>query len=217
MSELSEAHAVARLLGAPPGYVGHEEGGQLTEAVRRKPFSVVLFDEIEKAHRDVFNVLLQILDDGRLTDGQGHEIDFTHTLVMLTSNLKGEDALKAHFRPEFLNRLDEVLEYRPLEKEQLHSIVDVQLARLARQLEDKEIALELTDVAKRSLADEGFDPEYGARPLKRVIQRRIQNKLADAILAGELDAGDTARFDFGESGYTLRVEPAASPEPAAVA
>jgi len=217
MSEYMEKHSVSRMIGAPPGYVGYEEGGALSEAVRRKPHSVILLDEIEKAHPDVFNVLLQILDDGRLTDGQGHEIDFTHTLVMLTSNLKGEDALKAHFRPEFLNRLDEVLEYRPLEKEQLHSIVDVQLARLARQLEDKEIALELTDVAKRSLADEGFDPEYGARPLKRVIQRRIQNKLADAILAGELDAGDTARFDFGESGYTLRVEPAASPEPAAVA
>ena len=136
---------------------------------------------------------------------------------MLTSNLKGEDALKAHFRPEFLNRLDEVLEYRPLEREEIHSIVDVQLARLAKQLEEKEIAIELSDAAKQSLSDEGFDPEYGARPLKRVIQRRLQNKLADAILAGELNAGDTARFDFGEHGYTLQVVHAVRSEPAAVA
>jgi len=217
MSEYMEKHSVSRMIGAPPGYVGYEEGGALSEAVRRKPHSVILLDEIEKAHPDVFNVLLQILDDGRLTDGQGHEIDFTHTLVMLTSNLKGEDALKAHFRPEFLNRLDEVLEYRPLEREEIHSIVDVQLARLAKQLEEKEIAIELSDAAKQSLSDEGFDPEYGARPLKRVIQRRLQNKLADAILAGELNAGDTARFDFGEHGYTLQVVHAVRSEPAAVA
>ena len=217
MSEYMEKHSVSRMIGAPPGYVGYEEGGALSEAVRRKPHSVILLDEIEKAHPDVFNVLLQILDDGRLTDGQGHEVDFTQTLVMMTSNLKGEAALRAHFRPEFLNRLDEILEYHALEKEQIFSIVDVQLRRLARHLEEKDIGIELTDAARQALADEGFDPEYGARPLKRAIQRRIQNRLADAILSGELNAGDTARFDFEGGAFRLEVVHAAHAEPAAVA
>ncbi len=217
MSEYMEKHSVSRMIGAPPGYVGYEEGGALSEAVRRKPHSVILLDEIEKAHPDVLNVLLQILDDGRLTDGQGHEIDFTHTLVLLTSNLRGDDELRAHLRPEFLNRLDETLEYNSLDREQIRSIVDVQIARLGQHLAEKDISIEMTEAAKLALGDEGFDPEYGARPLKRVIQRRIQNRLADAILSGALNAGDTARFDFGDEGYLLDIVPAEKPQPAAVA
>jgi ATP-dependent Clp protease ATP-binding subunit ClpB len=217
MSEYMEKHSVSRMLGAPPGYVGYEEGGALSEAVRRKPHSVILLDEIEKAHPDVFNVLLQILDDGRLTDGQGHEIDFTHTLVLMTSNLRSKDTLSAHFRPEFLNRLDEVLEYSTLEKAQIHRIVDVQLKRLAEHLAEQEISIEVSQAAKDSLAEEGFDPEFGARPLKRCIQRRVQNRLADAILSGELAPGDTARIDFGESGYVLKVSKATVEQHAAVA
>jgi len=212
MSEYMEKHAVSRMLGAPPGYVGYDEGGALTEAVRRKPHAVILFDEIEKAHPDVFNVLLQILDDGRLTDGQGHVVDFTHTLVLLTSNLRGEGEVRARFRPEFINRLDEVIQYKPLERSQIAKIVDVQLARLARRLSEQELALELTKAAKDALAEEGWDPEYGARPLKRAIQRRLENKLAEAILSGKLLPGDTAVFDFGERGWSLtprhRAEPA---------
>ncbi|MAB80460.1 MAG: type VI secretion system ATPase TssH [Planctomycetes bacterium] len=217
MSEYMEKHSVSRMLGAPPGYVGYEEGGALSEAVRRKPHSVILLDEIEKAHPDVFNVLLQILDDGRLTDGQGHQIDFTHTLVLMTSNLRGKDTLSAHFRPEFLNRLDEVLEYSTLKKAQIHCIVDVQLKRLAKHLAEQEISIELSQKAKDSLAEEGFDPEFGARPLKRCIQRRVQNRLADAILSGELAPGDTARIDFSESGYVLEVSKATVEQHAAVA
>jgi ATP-dependent Clp protease ATP-binding subunit ClpB len=195
MSEYMEKHSVARMIGAPPGYVGYEEGGALTEAVRRKPHSVLLLDEVEKAHPDVFHVLLQLLDDGRLTDGQGHVVDFTQTLVLMTSNLRAEDELKRTFRPEFLNRLDEVIAYRPLEKDVLRKIVSVQIDRLARHLAEQEIGLELTDDALDLLAAEGWDPEYGARPLKRAIQRRVQNPLASAILAGELTASDVARFD----------------------
>jgi ATP-dependent Clp protease ATP-binding subunit ClpA len=160
---------------------------------------------------------LQILDDGRLTDGQGHEIDFTHTLVLMTSNLRSKDTLSAHFRPEFLNRLDEVLEYSTLEKAQIHRIVDVQLKRLAEHLAEQEISIEVSQAAKDSLAEEGFDPEFGARPLKRCIQRRVQNRLADAILSGELAPGDTARIDFGESGYVLKVSKATVEQHAAVA
>jgi ATP-dependent Clp protease ATP-binding subunit ClpB len=208
MSEFMEKHSVARMIGAPPGYVGYEEGGMLTEAVRRKPHSVVLFDEIEKAHPDVFHILLQILDDGRLTDGQGHVVDFTQTLVLMTSNLRSDAELKGHFRPEFLNRLDEILTYKPLEKEQLAKIVEVQLARVAKHLTEQEIGLELTQAAKDSLAVEGWDPEFGARPLKRVLQRRVQNLLAKAILEGSLHAGDTAVVDFGDEGWTLDVRKA---------
>jgi len=193
------------MIGAPPGYVGYEEGGALTEAVRRKPHSVILLDEVEKAHPDVFHVLLQILDDGRLTDGQGHVVDFTQTLVLMTSNLRGEDELKGHFRPEFLNRLDEVITYHSLDKEVIRSIVDVQIQRLTKGLEEKEIALELSTAAKDALAEEGWDAEYGARPLKRAIQKRVQNRLADALLAGELFAGDTAVIDFGDDGFRLEV------------
>jgi ATP-dependent Clp protease ATP-binding subunit ClpB len=191
------------MIGAPPGYVGYEEGGALTEAVRRKPHAVILLDEVEKAHPDVFNVLLQILDDGRLTDGQGHVVDFTQTLVLMTSNLRGEAEVRARFRPEFINRLDEVLVYSPLAKAEIAKIVDVQLARLAKRMAEQELALELTPAAKNALAEEGWDPEYGARPLKRAIQRRLENKLAEAILSGKLVAGDTAVFDFGEGGWKL--------------
>jgi ATP-dependent Clp protease ATP-binding subunit ClpB len=197
------------MIGAPPGYVGYDQGGALTEAVRRKPHSVILLDEVEKAHPDVFNVLLQILDDGRLTDGQGHVVDFTQTLVLMTSNLRDEKDVRARFRPEFINRLDEVILYKPLEREQIRRIVDVQLARLARRLTEQEVALELTQAARDALAEEGWDPEYGARPLKRAIQRRLENKLAEAILSGSLLPGATAAFDFGEGGWKFEPRRAA--------
>jgi len=203
MSEYMEKHAVSRMLGAPPGYVGYDEGGALTEAVRRKPHCVILMDEVEKAHPDVFNVLLQILDDGRLTDGQGHVVDFTQTLVLMTSNLRSEAEVKRHFRPEFVNRLDEVLVYKALERAQVHAIVDVQLARLQKRMAEQDLALELTHAAREALAEEGWDPEYGARPLKRAIQRRLENKLAESILSQKLLPGDTALFDFGEDGWKL--------------
>jgi ATP-dependent Clp protease ATP-binding subunit ClpB len=209
MSEYMEKHAVSRMIGAPPGYVGYDQGGALTEAVRRKPHSVILLDEVEKAHPDVFNVLLQILDDGRLTDGQGHVVDFTQTLVLMTSNLRDEKDVRARFRPEFINRLDEVILYKPLEREQIRRIVDVQLARLARRLTEQEVALELTQAARDALAEEGWDPEYGARPLKRAIQRRLENKLAEAILSGSLLPGATAAFDFGEGGWKFEPRRAA--------
>jgi len=215
MSEFMEQHSVARMIGAPPGYVGYEEGGRLTEAVRRRPYSVVLFDEVEKAHRDVFNVLLQVLDDGRLTDGQGRTVNFKNTVIVMTSNLGSDriqqltgeqateweieaavkDVLKAAFRPEFLNRIDETIVFHPLGKEQLTRIVDVQLGKLRKRLEARELKLALGDDAKRLLADEGYDPQFGARPLKRVIQQRIENPLASRILAGEFAQGDTIRVD----------------------
>ena len=207
MSEFMEKHSVSRMIGAPPGYVGYDEGGALTEAVRRKPHCVVLLDEVEKAHSDVFNVLLQILDDGRLTDGQGHVVDFTQTLVLMTSNLRDEAQVKTIFRPEFINRLDEVIEYRPLSRGELRAIVDVQVRRVERQLAEREFDLELSDAAKDALAEEGWSEEYGARPLKRAIQRRIQNRLADAILSGNLTAGDTAGFDFVDGEFTFSVRP----------
>jgi ATP-dependent Clp protease ATP-binding subunit ClpB len=211
MSEFMEQHSVARLIGAPPGYVGYEEGGRLTEAVRRKPYSVILFDEVEKAHRDVFNVLLQVLDDGRLTDGQGRTVNFKNTVIVMTSNIgsaeiqrlagkqapeweveaKVKDLLKEHFRPEFLNRIDEIIVFHPLSKEQIGRIVDVQLAQLRKRLASRGIKLVLEDDAKKLLADEGYDPTYGARPLKRVIQQRIENPLASRILAGDFGEGDT--------------------------
>jgi ATP-dependent Clp protease ATP-binding subunit ClpB len=195
MSEYQERHTVSRLVGAPPGYVGYEEGGQLTEAVRRRPYSVVLLDEIEKAHAEVFDVLLQILDDGRLTDGQGRTVDFRNTVIIMTSNIRSAESLSEHFRPEFLNRIDEIVEFKALSREQLTEIVELQLARLRRRLADRELSLELTDAAKEALAEAGWDPAYGARPLKRAIQRLLENPLALRLLEGEFVAGDTIRVD----------------------
>ncbi|MEM6673523.1 MAG: AAA family ATPase [Planctomycetota bacterium] len=204
MSEFMEKHAVSRLVGAPPGYVGYEEGGVLTEAVRRKPHSVILLDEVEKAHPDVFNILLQLLDDGRLTDGQGRTVDFTQTLVLMTSNLRSEDSVKEFFRPEFVNRLDEVLVFQPLKKEQIRSIVDVQLERLRKQLADRDIVLEVTEEAVERLAELGYDPEFGARPLKRVLQKNVQNVLAEAILRDEVRPGQTAVIDVHEDLFGVK-------------
>jgi ATP-dependent Clp protease ATP-binding subunit ClpB len=195
MSEYQERHTVARLIGAPPGYVGYEEGGQLTEAVRRRPYSVILLDEIEKANNEVFDVLLQILDDGRLTDGHGRTVDFRNTVLIMTSNLRSTEQMREFFRPEFLNRIDEVVEFKPLTKEQLGEIVELQLARLRARLADRGIELELTDEAKQVVADAGWDPTYGARPLKRALQRMVENPLALRLLEGEFSDGDTVRVD----------------------
>jgi ATP-dependent Clp protease ATP-binding subunit ClpB len=214
MSEFMEKHSVARLIGAPPGYVGYEEGGYLTEAVRRKPYSVVLMDEVEKAHPDVFNVLLQVLDDGRLTDGQGRTVDFRNTVIIMTSNLgsqriqelAGEEhyaQMKAavmevvgdYFRPEFINRIDEVVVFHPLGREQIRAITGIQIGYLKRRLEDRDMDLELTDAALDRLGEAGFDPVYGARPLKRAIQQQLENPLAQEILAGRFVAGDTVLVD----------------------
>ncbi len=195
MSEYQERHTVARLVGAPPGYVGYEEGGQLTEAVRRRPYSVVLLDEIEKAHPEVFDVLLQILDDGRLTDGQGRTVDFRNTVIIMTSNLRSADALRDVFRPEFLNRIDEIIEFHPLSREQLGEIVEHQLRRLRERLAARGLQLDVTDAAKEVVAEAGWDPAYGARPLKRALQRLIENPLALRLLAHEFDEGDTVRVD----------------------
>jgi ATP-dependent Clp protease ATP-binding subunit ClpB len=214
MSEYQERHTVARLIGAPPGYVGYEEGGQLTEAVRRRPYSVVLLDEVEKAHNEVFDVLLQILDDGRLTDGQGRTVDFRNTVLIMTSNIRSADAMRDHFRPEFLNRIDEIVVFQALEREQLGEIVELQLARLRERLAERRIELELTDAAKAALAEAGWDPTYGARPLKRAIQRLVENPLALRLLEGEFADGDTVRVDAGEGGE-LVFEKAAAPEPVA--
>jgi ATP-dependent Clp protease ATP-binding subunit ClpB len=220
MSEYMEKHTVARLIGAPPGYVGYEEGGQLTEAVRRKPYAVLLFDEIEKAHADVFNVLLQVLDDGRLTDGQGRVVNFKNTVVIMTSNIgsptiqdltqRGADQeelneavfeeLRGQLRPEFLNRIDEVIVFRPLSRAQIGRIVEIQLGRLRKLLADRKLTLELTDAARQRLGEEGYDPVYGARPLKRVIQQRLQNPLALSLLQGEFREGDTILVDVGPGG-----------------
>jgi ATP-dependent Clp protease ATP-binding subunit ClpB len=195
MSEYQERHTVARLIGAPPGYVGYEQGGQLTEAVRRRPYAVILLDEIEKAHAEVFDVLLQVLDDGRLTDGQGRTVDFRNTVLIMTSNIRTAESMREHFRPEFLNRIDEIVEFRPLSREQLGEIVELQLARLRERLAERELSLELTDAAKEALADAGWDPAYGARPLKRAIQRLLENPLALRLLEGEYTHGDTIRVD----------------------
>jgi ATP-dependent Clp protease ATP-binding subunit ClpB len=195
MSEYQERHTVARLVGAPPGYVGYEEGGQLTEAVRRRPYSVVLLDEIEKAHTEVFDVLLQILDDGRLTDGQGRTVDFRNTVIIMTSNIRTADALREFFRPEFLNRIDEIVEFKALTREQLGEIVELQLARLRTRLADRGLMLELTDAAKEVVAEAGWDPTYGARPLKRALQRLIENPLALRLLEGDFVESDTIRVD----------------------
>jgi len=195
MSEYQERHTVARLVGAPPGYVGYEEGGQLTEAVRRRPYSVVLLDEIEKAHAEVFDVLLQILDDGRLTDGQGRTVDFRNSVVIMTSNIRSADALRDVFRPEFLNRIDEIVEFKPLTRDQLSDIVELQLARLRSRLAERGLLLELTIAAKEVVAEAGWDPAYGARPLKRALQRLIENPLALRLLEGDFGEGDTIRVD----------------------
>jgi ATP-dependent Clp protease ATP-binding subunit ClpB len=203
MSEYMEKHAVSRLIGAPPGYVGYDEGGQLTEAVRRRPYSVVLLDEIEKAHPDVFNVLLQVLDDGRLTDGQARTVDFTNCVLIMTSNLPGDPI--DHFRPEFVNRVDDIIRFRSLTQDDLNSIVDIQLVRLRERLADRRIALVITPAASSRLAADGFDPVFGARPLKRVIQREIGDRCAMAILDGRLGEGDTATVDIDDANeYVLR-------------
>ncbi|MBD0290515.1 MAG: AAA family ATPase, partial [Thermoleophilia bacterium] len=195
MSEYQERHTVARLVGAPPGYVGYDEGGQLTEAVRRRPYSVVLLDEIEKAHTEVFDVLLQILDDGRLTDGHGRTVDFRNTVVIMTSNVRSAVALRDVFRPEFLNRVDEVIEFHSLTREQLADIVDLQLSRLRGRLADRHVSIELTDAAKEAIAEAGWDPAYGARPLKRAIQRLLENPLALRLLEGDFADGDHVLVD----------------------
>ena len=222
MSEFMERHSVARLIGAPPGYVGYEEGGRLTEAVRRNPYCVILLDEVEKAHRDVFNILLQLLDDGRLTDSQGRTVDFTNTIVVMTSNIGSQaiqelsgkadekeihnrvmDALTKHFLPEFLNRVDEVIVFHPLGREEIREIVDLQLRKLNDQLEKNGYKLEVSDDAKTLLANEGYDPAYGARPLKRVIQQRLQNALANELLAGNYTAGDIITIDAARDGFVF--------------
>ena len=222
MSEYMERHSVSRLIGAPPGYVGYEEGGVLTEAVRRRPYQVILFDEVEKAHADVFNVLLQMLDDGRLTDGQGRTVDFTNTLIILTSNLGSQyiaalpdgasvaevepkvmEMVRAHFRPEFLNRLDEIILFNRLAAEHMGRIVDLQVARVAAMLADRKVTLDLTDAARRWLARVGYDPVYGARPLKRTVQKYLQDPLADRILAGEVADGSTVHVDEGDGRLVL--------------
>jgi len=220
MSEYMEKHTVARLIGAPPGYVGYEEGGQLTEAVRRKPYSVILFDEIEKAHHDVFNVFLQILDDGRLTDGQGRTVDFKNAVVIMTSNIGSQvitgyvgahetmrervlDALREHFRPEFLNRIDDIVVFHALSRAEVRKIVDLQLARLGSRLADRRLTLEFTDRAKDYLAERGYDPVYGARPLRRAIQQEVETRLAQLIVAGDVRDGGHVRVDTGPAGLVL--------------
>ncbi|MGB5213257.1 MAG: ATP-dependent chaperone ClpB [Anderseniella sp.] len=236
MSEYMEKHSVARLIGAPPGYVGYDEGGALTEAVRRRPYQVILFDEIEKAHPDVFNVLLQVLDDGRLTDGQGRTVDFRNTLIIMTSNIGAEylvalkedeaaeaahdqvmEMVRSHFRPEFLNRLDEIILFHRLKRENMGAIVDIQLARLARLLEDRKIVLDLTDKARDHLATQGYDPAYGARPLKRVIQKLVQDPLAEAILEGKIHDEQVVKIDAGKLGLTFNGETASEMEAGIIA
>jgi ATP-dependent Clp protease ATP-binding subunit ClpB len=237
MSEYQEKHTVSRLVGAPPGYVGYDEGGQLTEAVRRRPYSVVLFDEIEKAHHDVFNTLLQVLDDGRLTDGQGRTVDFKNVIVIMTSNIgshrileyrgafEGDDyrrmkdavlsELRNHFRPEFLNRLDEIIVFHALSEEDLKKIVDIQLADVRQRLDERHITLTLTEAARTRLVRTGYDPHYGARPLKRAIQKEIENPLAKKIVAGEIRNGQTIQIDADPKGsglvFDLVAEPAQEP------
>jgi ATP-dependent Clp protease ATP-binding subunit ClpB len=229
MSEYMEKHSVARLIGAPPGYVGYEEGGALTEAVRRRPYQVVLFDEIEKAHPDVFNVLLQVLDDGRLTDGQGHTVDFRNTLIVMTSNLgseflvnqpEGEDidavrdhvmaVVRASFRPEFLNRVDEIILFHRLKRDEMSRIVDIQMRRLAKLLEERKITIVLEPSAREWLADKGWDPAYGARPLKRVIQKSVQDPLAEMILSGRVKDGEKVVVSVGKQGLAFNGKLAAA-------
>jgi ATP-dependent Clp protease ATP-binding subunit ClpA len=226
MSEYQEKHTVSRLVGAPPGYVGYEEAGQLTEAVRRRPYSVVLFDEIEKAHPDVFNILLQVLDDGRLTDAQGRTVNFQNTVIIMTSNVgsqhlvserqfgftardgmdfreterRAKDALERTFRPEFLNRVDEIIVFQPLTKEDVLEIVDIMLARLNKHLESQKVQVEVTQEAKKFLAEEGYDPKFGGRPLARTIRRFIENPLSSRVIGGEFNPGDTVVVDRAQDG-----------------
>jgi ATP-dependent Clp protease ATP-binding subunit ClpB len=231
MSEYMEKHTVARLIGAPPGYVGYEEGGQLTEAVRRRPYSVVLLDEIEKAHTDVFNVLLQMMDDGRLTDGQGRTVDFKNTVLIMTSNVGSqhivdeaddermreavEATLSQHFKPEFLNRIDDVVIFQRLSKEQIKRIVDLQVAQLVERVRERGVEVELTDGARELLANLGWDPTYGARPLKRVIQKQLVDKLALAMLEGRFGEGDTVVVDVADGDLTFERSERQVEEPAA--
>jgi ATP-dependent Clp protease ATP-binding subunit ClpB len=228
MSEYSERHAIARMLGAPPGYVGFEDGGQLTEPVRRRPYSLVLFDEVEKAHPDVYNVWLQVLDEGRLTDGQGRTVDFKNTVVIMTSNIGSDlaaqieqredidsarkhelidlavgEEIKKHFRPEFLNRLDEVVSFRRLDKEHMRGIVDIQLARFSERLARRGLSARLSDAAKDLIIEAGWDPAYGARPLKRAIVRKLEDPLAKALLAGNFSSGDAIVVDVDATGQQL--------------
>jgi ATP-dependent Clp protease ATP-binding subunit ClpC len=232
MSEYQEKHTVSRLVGAPPGYVGYEEAGQLTEAVRRRPYSVVLFDEIEKAHPDVFNILLQVLDDGRLTDAQGRTVNFQNTVVIMTSNVgsqhlvserqfgftardgvdfgeterRARDALERTFRPEFLNRVDEIIVFHPLTKEGVLEIVDIMLKRLNKHLESQRVSIEVTDAAKEFIAEEGYDPKFGARPLARAIRRHIENPLSSRIIGGEFGPGDKVLVDRAGDGLAFKVK-----------
>jgi ATP-dependent Clp protease ATP-binding subunit ClpB len=224
MSEYGEKHSVARLVGAPPGYVGYEEGGQLTEAVRRRPYSVVLLDEVEKAHPDVFDVLLQVLDDGRLTDGQGRTVDFRNAILVLTSNLGSSvisdftlsdeqrrdevmAIIRAHFKPEFLNRLDDIVVFHALTTGDLAAIVDIQLERLRKRLAERRLSLDVTDPARLWLGEHGYDPIYGARPLRRLVQSAIGDSLAKALLAGEIRDGDRVVVDLADGKDGLMVSP----------
>jgi ATP-dependent Clp protease ATP-binding subunit ClpB len=201
MSEYMEKHTVSRLIGAPPGYVGYDEGGQLTEAVRRRPYAVVLLDEVEKAHSDVFNVLLQLLDDGRLTDGQGRTVDFTNTVLIMTSNLPGDPA--DFFRPEFMNRIDDIVRFRALGEADLEGIVEIQLSHLRDRLADRRIDLAVTEAAMVKLAHDGYDPAFGARPLKRLIQREVGDRLAMSILQGEIAEDSTITLDVAEGEFAI--------------
>jgi len=212
MSEYMEKHSVARLIGAPPGYIGYDEGGVLTEAVRRRPYQVILFDEVEKAHPDVFNLLLQVLDEGHLTDGKGRTVDFKNTFIILTSNLITEqnkddnvmDILRNFFKPEFLNRLDEIIVFNSLKKEQIRQIVDIQVKLLQKRLDERHIKLQLTDKAKDWFADNGYSPEFGARPLKRLLVRELENPLSVMLLSGDIKERDTAIVDADEQGITIK-------------
>ncbi|MFE2104103.1 AAA family ATPase, partial [Streptomyces sp. NPDC059468] len=224
MSEFQERHTVSRLVGAPPGYVGHEEAGQLTEAVRRQPYTVLLLDEVEKAHPDVFNTLLQLLDDGRLTDSQGRTVDFKHTVVIMTSNIGADrilaagtedyakvrdavmPALQQHFRPEFLNRIDEIIVFRGLDRTQLRQIVDLLLEHTRRRLRAQDVTLEVTDTAAELLSNIGYQPDFGARPLRRTIQREVDDRLADMLLSGQLVAGDRAVVDAADGAIVMRAD-----------
>jgi ATP-dependent Clp protease ATP-binding subunit ClpB len=201
MGEYGERHSVARLVGAPPGYVGYEEGGQLTEAIRRRPYAVVLLDELEKAHPDVFNILLQVLEDGRLTDGQGRTVDFTNTVLIMTSNIPGEPI--EHFKPEFVNRIDEIVRFSSLTPADLARIVSIQLGGLRRRLAERRLALSVTPAAEALLAEEGFDPDFGARPLRRVIQRQVEDPLALALLEGRYAEGTTVTVDAEDGAIAL--------------
>jgi ATP-dependent Clp protease ATP-binding subunit ClpB len=211
-----EKHSVARLVGAPPGYVGYDEGGQLTEAVRRRPYSVVLLDEIEKAHPDVFNVLLQVMDDGRLTDGQGRTVDFKNTVLIMTSNVPGGRAgVESTFKPEFVNRLDDIVEFDQLTRDEIGQIVELQVAKLVERVRERGVEVELTDDARTLIGNLGYDPTYGARPLKRVIQKQLVDKLALALLEARFAAGDTVRVDARDGQLVFEKAPVAAAAAAA--